>query len=215
MKLLAPRVAVPLDFVQLKGGRALPKFFVHFSQTVYIGSIWGWRRRGRPLPKFFGRLGLKKVVKVVQVVQIRGRGGGVKVIWTKSKRTATATFFRVSVPYTNHSASHIPDYVTPAVHSHRRRHSVTSVSHSGETLAQRRCHTLHSSWPSVTLCTEVACQALASSDCRKPISHLSCSLAGRKSDTRTLITYTGTFLACIVQRTMGRTSIPIPRYHQK
>ena len=23
------------------GGRALPKFFVHFSQTVYIGSIWG------------------------------------------------------------------------------------------------------------------------------------------------------------------------------
>ena len=124
-------------------------------------------------------------------------------------------FFRVSVPYTNHSASHIPDYVTPTVHSHRRRHSVTSVSHSGETLAQRKCHTLHSNWPSVTLCTEVVCQALASSDCRQPISHLSCSLAGRKSDTKILITYTGTLLAGIVQRTMGRTSIHIPRYHQK
>ena len=120
-----------------------------------------------------------------------------------------------SITYTNHSASHIPDYVPPAVHSHRRRHSVTSVSHSGETLAQRKCHTLQCNWPSVTLCTEVVCQALASSDRRQPISHLSCSLAGRKSDTRTLITYTGTFLAGIVQRTMGWTSIQISRYHQK
>ena len=42
------------------GGRALPKFFVHFSQTVYIGSIWGWGGRGRPLPNFFGTLALKK-----------------------------------------------------------------------------------------------------------------------------------------------------------
>ena len=39
---LPKKVAVLLDFVQLRGGRALPKFFVHFSQTVYIGSIWGW-----------------------------------------------------------------------------------------------------------------------------------------------------------------------------
>ena len=23
-------------------GGGLHKFFVHFSQTVYIGSIWGW-----------------------------------------------------------------------------------------------------------------------------------------------------------------------------
>ena len=46
------KVAVLLDFVQMREGgwgmRALPKFFVHFSQTVYIGSIWGWGRRGDP-----------------------------------------------------------------------------------------------------------------------------------------------------------------------
>ena len=54
------KVAVLLDFVQMRGGRALPKFFVHFSQTVYIGSIWGWGGRGRPLPKFFGTLAFKK-----------------------------------------------------------------------------------------------------------------------------------------------------------
>ena len=53
----------------MRGGRALPKFFVHFSQTVYIGSIWGWGGRGRPLPNFFGTVAFKKVV---QVVQIRG-----------------------------------------------------------------------------------------------------------------------------------------------
>ena len=57
---LLKKVAVLLDFVQLRGGRALPKFFVHFSQTVYIGSIWGWGGRGRPLPKFFGTLAFKK-----------------------------------------------------------------------------------------------------------------------------------------------------------
>ena len=33
------KMAVLLDFVQMRGGRALPKFFVRFSQTVYIGSI--------------------------------------------------------------------------------------------------------------------------------------------------------------------------------
>ena len=32
---LPKKVAVLLDFVQMRGGRALPKFFVHFSQTVY------------------------------------------------------------------------------------------------------------------------------------------------------------------------------------
>ena len=67
---LPKKIAVLLDFVQMRGG-GLPKFFVHFSQTVYIGSIWGWEGRGRPLPKFFGILKFKKVV---QVVQIRGMG---------------------------------------------------------------------------------------------------------------------------------------------
>ena len=42
-----------LNFVQMRGGRALTKFFVHFSQTVHIGSLG-------PLPKFFGTLTLKK-----------------------------------------------------------------------------------------------------------------------------------------------------------
>ena len=81
------KVAVLLYFVQIRGGSALPKFFVHFSQTVYIGSIWGWGGRGRPLAKFF--LAYWRSKKVVQVVHIRGRGRGVEVIWTKSKRTAT------------------------------------------------------------------------------------------------------------------------------
>ena len=71
------KVAVLLDFVQMRGG-ALPNFFVHFSQIVYIESIWGWG-----CPNFLAHWCSKKVV---QVVQIRG---GVEVIWTKSKRTAT------------------------------------------------------------------------------------------------------------------------------
>ena len=61
-KVSRKKVAVLLDFVQMRGGRAMPKF-VHFSQTVCIRSIWGWGGRGRPLPKFFGTLALKKVVK--------------------------------------------------------------------------------------------------------------------------------------------------------
>ena len=79
-EVLPKKVAVLLDFVQLRGGRALPKFFVHFSQTVYIGSIWGWGGRGRPLPKFFGTLAFKKVV---QVVQIWGGGRGK---WGKNQK---------------------------------------------------------------------------------------------------------------------------------
>ena len=38
---LPKKIAVLLDFVQMRGGRSLPKIFVHFSQTVYTGSIWG------------------------------------------------------------------------------------------------------------------------------------------------------------------------------
>ena len=52
------------------GGRALPKFFVHFSKTVYIESIWGW---GDPCQFFLVHWRSKKAL---QVVQIRGRGGG-------------------------------------------------------------------------------------------------------------------------------------------
>ena len=28
-----------IQFLQMRGGGALPKVFVHFSQTVYLGSI--------------------------------------------------------------------------------------------------------------------------------------------------------------------------------
>ena len=59
-KVSRKKVAALFYFVQMRGGRDLPKFFVHFSQTVYIGSIWGWGGRGRPLPKFFGTLAFKK-----------------------------------------------------------------------------------------------------------------------------------------------------------
>ena len=48
---LPKKIAVLLDFVQMRGGTALPKFFVHFSQTVFIGEK-----------------------NLVQIVQIRGRG---------------------------------------------------------------------------------------------------------------------------------------------
>ena len=61
------KVALLLDFVQMRGGRALPKYFVHFSQTVYIGSIWGWGERGRSLPNLFGPLAFQKVAQVVQI----------------------------------------------------------------------------------------------------------------------------------------------------
>ena len=71
--------------------RALPKFFVHFSQTVYIGSIWGWGGRGTVTPaKNFWHVGVKK--KWYKLSKFWG--GGVEVIWTKSKRTAT--FFQTT-----------------------------------------------------------------------------------------------------------------------
>ena len=47
--------------------------------------------RGRPLPKFFDTSAFKKWYKLSTL-----GGGGAKVIWTKSKRTAT--FFRETVP---------------------------------------------------------------------------------------------------------------------
>ena len=53
------KVAVLLDFVQMRGGgRALPKFFVNFSQTVYWVNL-GMGRRGGTLgfigPMQFGQ----------------------------------------------------------------------------------------------------------------------------------------------------------------
>ena len=59
----------------MRGGRSLPKFFVHFSQTVFWVNLRMGRRGWSPLPKFFGTLALKKK-KVEQVVQIGGEEGG-------------------------------------------------------------------------------------------------------------------------------------------
>ena len=78
------------------GGRALPNFFVHFSQTVYIGSIWGWGGGGRETPaQIFWYIGVQK--KWYKLSKLGEGGGVVEVIWTKSNRTATC--FRETFPY--------------------------------------------------------------------------------------------------------------------
>ena len=48
-KISRKKVAVFLDLVQMRGGRA--KFVVHFSQIVYLGQF-GDGEGGRPLPNF-------------------------------------------------------------------------------------------------------------------------------------------------------------------
>ena len=70
------KVAVLLDFVQMRGGRALPKFLVQFSQTdkLYIGSIWGWGGGGGdPCPIFFCHIGVQK--KWYKLSKLGGVGG--------------------------------------------------------------------------------------------------------------------------------------------
>ena len=57
-----------------------------------MGSIWGWGGKGETPAQIFWHICLQK--KVVKIVQIKG--GGIEVIWTKSKRTAT--FFRETFP---------------------------------------------------------------------------------------------------------------------
>ena len=66
------KVAVLLDFIQMSGGGGPAQFCPHLRNRIYWVNL-GMGRRGRPLPKFFGTLGFKKVV---QVVQIRGGGRG-------------------------------------------------------------------------------------------------------------------------------------------
>ena len=76
-----------------RGGRALPKFLSTF-QKLYIGSIWGWGGKGIPRPNLFGTLAFKK--SGISCPNCGEGGGGVEVIWTKSKRTVT--FFRETFP---------------------------------------------------------------------------------------------------------------------
>ena len=59
---LPKKIAVLLDFVQMRGGRALPKFFVHFSQTVYIlGQFGDGEGGGDPCPNFLAHWRSRKV----------------------------------------------------------------------------------------------------------------------------------------------------------
>ena len=59
-KVSRKKVVVLLDFVQMRGRGALPKFVVHFSQTVYWVNLGMGMRGGGPLPKFFATLVFKK-----------------------------------------------------------------------------------------------------------------------------------------------------------
>ena len=93
MKLLAPRVligkcsrkkvAVLLDFVQLRGGGGpCPNFLSTFHKLYILGQFGD----GRTPAQIFWHTGVRKSGTSCPNY---GRGGGVKVIWTKSKRTAS------------------------------------------------------------------------------------------------------------------------------
>ena len=74
-KVSRKKVVVLLDFVQMRGRGALPKFVVHFSQTVYWVNLGMGRGGGRdPCPNFLPHWRSKKVVQVVQIEGWGGRG---------------------------------------------------------------------------------------------------------------------------------------------
>ena len=54
---LLKKVAVPLDFVQLRGGGPCPNFLSTFHKVYILGQFGDL---GRPLPEFVGTLALKK-----------------------------------------------------------------------------------------------------------------------------------------------------------
>ena len=70
----------------VEGGEGPAQIFCPlFRNCIYWVNL-GMGREGETPAQIFWHIGNKK--EVVKVVQIRGRGG-VEVIWTKSKRTAT------------------------------------------------------------------------------------------------------------------------------
>ena len=89
-KVSRKKVSVLLDFVQMRGGGYGPAqiFCPLFTNCIYWVNL-GMGREGETPAQFFCHIGVKK--KRYKLSKL-GRGGGVKVIWTKSKRTAT--FFR-------------------------------------------------------------------------------------------------------------------------
>ena len=68
------------------GGGPCPNVLSTFHKLYILGQFVDGEGGRDHCPNFLAHWRSKKVV---QVVQIRGMGGGVKVIWTKSKRTAT------------------------------------------------------------------------------------------------------------------------------
>ena len=66
------KVGALLDFVQIRGGRALPKFFVHFSQTVHWVNLGMGRRGGDTPAQFFWYIGIKK--KWYKLSKLEGGG---------------------------------------------------------------------------------------------------------------------------------------------
>ena len=51
---LPEKIAVLLDFVQLRGGEDPTQIFCPLFTNCIYWVMWGWGGRGRPLPKFFG-----------------------------------------------------------------------------------------------------------------------------------------------------------------
>ena len=86
---LPKKIAVLLDFVQMRGGPA--QIFCPLFTHCILGQFGDGEGGGDPCPNFWHIGVQKKWYKLSKL-----GGGGVKVIWTKSKRTAT--FFRETVP---------------------------------------------------------------------------------------------------------------------
>ena len=68
------KVAAPLDFVQLREGGPCPNFVSTFHKLYRLGQFGDGEGGEHPCSIFLAHWRLKKVV---QVVQIRGREGGV------------------------------------------------------------------------------------------------------------------------------------------
>ena len=73
------------------GGGPCPNFLSTFHKLYILGQFGDGEGRRDPCPNLLADWRSKKWYKLSKL------GGGVEVIWTKSKRTAT--FFRETVPY--------------------------------------------------------------------------------------------------------------------
>ena len=87
---LPKKGVVLLDFVQMRGGGPCPNFLSTFHKLYMLGEFGDGEGGDTPAKKFW-HVGVKK-----KWYKLSKSGGGVEVIWTKSKRTAT--FFRETFP---------------------------------------------------------------------------------------------------------------------